>query len=136
MISRPPRRARHGLDSVHYWLSQALQYETRRDIIKMPGIVHWAVPEDEAPVRIECLLYFDLALSLRGILNYYPEGSPFGEQPHDTLTLVHPGHRRQGIGRRLTEESLRLWPQIDLTKQSYTDEGWALAQTLLSRKEE
>jgi GNAT superfamily N-acetyltransferase len=120
-----------GISHVHDWLSQSLQYLTRTDIPKAPGIVHWTVPKNEAPVRIECLLFFDEDVQLRGILNYYPEGSAFGDEPHDTLTLVHPAHRRKGIGTALLKEATCRWPQIDLTKQSYTDEGWALAQTLL-----
>lgn len=131
MPKRPPRRVPAGISHVHDWLSQSLQYLTRTDIPKVPGIVHWTVPEGEAPVRIECLLYFDEKAQLRGILNYYPDGSPLGDEPHDTLTLVHPATRRQGIGTALLHDAKRRWPRIDLLKQSYTDEGWALAQSVL-----
>jgi len=114
----------------HTWESQAWQYD-RPDIPKSFGIVHWTVPKDSAPVPIECLLYFGMFRDLRGILNYYPEGSPHGEQPHDLMVLVRPEVRREGIGRVLISEAMHRWPQIDLLKQSYTDSGWALAQSVL-----
>lgn len=130
---RPPRRVPGSV--THTWISQAWQYN-RPDVPKTKnGIVHWTVPKDEAPVPIECLLFYGSDGRLVGILNYYPEGSPLGEKPHDTLTLVMPSMRRCGIGKALLREALKRWPQIDLLKQAYTDEGWALARTLIQEKE-
>lgn len=146
MLARPPRRV--AGDVTHAWESQALQYQ-RPDVPRVPaGLTHWTVPADEAPVRIECLLLWNppagrsihlgvlpavraAAAELIGILNYYPEGSPYGEEPHDVLVLVHPEHRREGVGTILLTEAMRLWPGIDLLTQSYTTAGWELARSLL-----
>lgn len=135
MTSRPPRRVEAP---VLPWESQAPQY-ARPDVPvpPFPNLVAWDVPAGEVPVPIRCLLYFSKELGfhqqleLTGILNYYPEGSPYGEEPHDVLVLVHPQHRREGIGTALLREALRRWPDIDLTAQRYSREGWALAETLL-----
>lgn len=131
--ARPPRRA--SLGPVHDWLSQAPQYY-RSDVPRTPGIVHWTVPASETPVRIECLLFWGADDRLMGILNYYPDGSPFGEQPHDTLTLVNPQYRRIGIGTTLLATALEKWPEITLLGQSYTDQGWAFVSSFLREKEE
>lgn len=135
MTDLPPRPKRTVPFSItHSWQSQEWQYRTRTDIPKAEGIVHWTVPSHLAPVRIECLLFFwrlpTPALNLLGICNYYPEGSPQGEQPHDTLTLVHPDFRRLGIGSALLREAMRRWPQIKLADQTYTAQGWALVNNL------
>ena len=131
MLTQPKRR----VGVTHTWDSQAKQY-ARPDIIWTLGINHWTVPKDEAPVPIECLLYFNPEGRLLGILNYYPEGSPFGEVPHDLLVLVDPAVRRCGIGTWLLTAAMERWPAIDLTKQAYTDQGWALATSVLATMED
>lgn len=134
---RPPRRLPAGVGALFAWESQAPQYE-RDDIVPRPGIVHWTVPEDERPAGtpVECLLYYGEFLGLLGILNYYPEGSPLGDAPHDFFLVVHPDRRRQGVGSALIREACRRWPQIDLLGQAYTDAGWATALSVLERGSE
>lgn len=147
-MTRPARRVPGDL--THDWESQAEQYEYRSDVPRVgDGITLWWVPRNEAPVPIGCLLYWAppaqsssilagvrpsykaQVAELVGILNYYPQGSPYGEEPHDTLTLVRPDRRREGIGTALLREALRRWPDIDLRAQAYTSAGWELARTLL-----
>jgi GNAT superfamily N-acetyltransferase len=127
-VNRPPRRV--PFDITHTWESQVPQY-SRPDVPREAGINHWVVPAAEAPVPIECLLYRNAGHLLLGILNYYPQGSPLGELPHDFMVIVHPRSRRQGIGKALLEAAVDRWPDIDLMAQCYTDAGWELAQTLL-----
>lgn len=125
----PRRRVPFGL--THTWTSQAVQYERRTDIPVEPGLVHWTVPRDEAPVPIECLLAYTEDPQLVGILNYYPEGSPFGERPGDFLVLVHPAHRRKGLGTLLIAAADARW-HLNLEEQAYTPEGEALADAYLA----
>lgn len=131
-FARPPRRA--WLSPRHDWGTQSVQYD-RDDIPRTPGIVQWAVPASEAPVRIECLLFWNPGNMLLGILNYFPEGSPFSDEPHDVFLIVNPVARRCGIGTDLLKAALRRWPEIDLAKQSYTDEGWDFVSIFLEWEE-
>lgn len=128
-FARPQRRV--ILNETHSWIGQSVQYLVRTDIPRQAGIVHWTVPASEAPVRIECLLFWTERLTLGGIFNYYPDGGPWGEKPHDTLTLVNPTLRRQGIGTALLREAMSRWPAIDLSTQSYSDDGWAFVSSLI-----
>lgn len=132
MTERPPRRIPHNL--THHWHGQAIQYERRSDIPVRPGIVAWQAPLSETyGVPVLCLLHYSGNLFqnlLTGILNYFPEGSPFGDEVGDYFIIVKPSHRRQSIGTMLTLEAVRRW-QVDLLKQSYSDEGWALAESVL-----
>lgn len=130
MIKRPPRRVLH--DITHTWASQAPQYD-RPDITPAPGVVGWQVPPGLTPVPVLCLLYYTEhrgRLTLVGILSYFPEGSPFDDEPGDFMVLVHPEWRRQGIGSRLVREAVRRWG-VDLMTQCYTTQGWMLAQSIL-----
>lgn len=131
MITRPPRRIPENVSPQHAWQNQAPQYD-RADVVPVPNtIVQWTVPPGEEAVPIECLLAYDGFLNLVGILNYYPEGAPLGEKPHDFFFMVNPTRRRQGIGASLIREALRRWPDIDLLNQAYTDAGWETARSVL-----
>lgn len=132
-MRRPARRVPGNI--THSWTSQVVQYTSRTDVPRGDGIQYWRVPDDEVPpgVVIECLLYRKNG-SILGIVNYFPNGSPFGELPGDVLVLVNPAHRRRGIGTALLAEADRRW-SLNFRQQSYTDWGWDLVSNYLTNKE-
>ena len=125
-LVRPPRSI--TLVGLHAWDRQAPQYN-RADITPASGIVSWRVPEAEVAVRIECLLSYEQGadgLELVGVLNCFPDGSPFNDHPGDCFVIVRPDCRRRGLGIALVREAQRRF-DADLSTQSYSPEGWKLA---------
>jgi GNAT superfamily N-acetyltransferase len=125
------------------WAGERGQYDRPEINNRLPGIHHWTVPAELVDgTVIECLLHYsaDPATGgswsrdgvLTGILNYFPHGSPFKDEPGDVLVLVDPAHQRAGIGTALLREAVRRW-QVDLHNQALTPAGVALTRSLEQR---
>ncbi len=99
------------------WETVCLSYPRRSS---RPGVVEF---QPEIDFEMWSLLWYDDASKLRGILNYYPVGSP-AERPGEFNITVHPAWRRRGIGTELLDEAFKRWP-IELDRQRWTAEGLA-----------
>ena len=74
----------------------------------------------DAERYVDCLLYRKDG-NLVGVLNHYPmDMGP--ERKGNVLILVHPEHRKQGIGRALWEEAKQRWG-VTVAGQDLTPEG-------------
>jgi ribosomal protein S18 acetylase RimI-like enzyme len=85
-----------------------------------PGVVEFAPSVD---IVILCLLWYDDHGKLRGIFNYYPDGTKV-DRAGDCNVIVHPQWRRRGIATELMDEAYKRWP-INLDQQTFTSEGLA-----------
>lgn len=111
------------------WASQVRQYPQRGKF--GDHIVQWTfMVNGRHPV--ECLLYYDNARRLRGILNFYPQDVPPWEKKDNVNVFVDPETRRQGIATRLIRAALERWPHLNADQQRYTPEGLALVEHLES----
>ncbi len=100
------------------WEDIAVQYPRRST---RPGVVDF--DPGLSAIRIHSLLWYDDHGKLRGVLNYYPHGTP-AERPGEFNVTVQPEWRRRGIATELLDEAFKRWP-IDLDRQRWTSEGAA-----------
>lgn len=121
------------------WESQVRQYpkKDKPGISYFRGEVDVAASDELTPdglraifsTTVDCLLYRNNKGHVIGILNHYPTATEF-EQTHNVNIWIRPDRKRRGIGRKLIEEALRRWPDINLEQQRYTSEGLAFARKL------
>jgi GNAT superfamily N-acetyltransferase len=112
------------------WEGQAAQYPPTGE----PGIGYFA-GDAGYNKPVDCLLRRDGTGLLRGILNHYPVDMPPWEKAGNVTVLVQPGWRRNGIASALLDEARRRWP-IDLTAQTYTDNGRRFIAAYRRRRED
>lgn len=109
--------------------SQKIQYAE----IGKPGVTYEHYDEgmtnergDIAEVPIDCWLWRDDEGILRGILNYYPQGSPIAianpERPGDFMVIVEKGWQRRGIATALMDACRQRW-DVNFRQQHYTYPG-------------
>ena len=71
---------------------------------------------------INCLLFRDDDGSLVAILNHYDGKNPL--EAADAVNLwVRPDRQREGIGKMMTREAMKMWPGVKLEGQRYTPAG-------------
>jgi GNAT superfamily N-acetyltransferase len=120
----------------HFWFEQAPQHASSGK----PNTIRYEkhVVKQYGPKAIsECLLFYDNAGLLRGIVHHFPNDimrpaqtsigtvMEYVERAGNINITVDPAHQRKGIGTKLLREALDRWP-INLEKQMYTEEGAAL----------
>lgn len=95
----------------------------------MPLSWQWYLPHEQNnfPVRIFALLDYDEEGFLRGCCMYFPDGGPT-ELPGNVTTIIRKNERRNGHATRLLTMVMNQFPEIDLSKQVYSDDGWAFIQ--------
>lgn len=118
-----------GTDGVLGWESQVVQY----DASGPAGISYFAGEVGKGLPPVDCLLYRGTDGGLLGILNHYAVDYPPFEKAGNVLVLVHPEHRRSGIGMALMLEALDRW-DIDPDQQKYSRGGIALVKKFLTTR--
>lgn len=76
------------------------------------------------------ITYRDEEGVLLGVLWFYPKGNLPAKNPGEVEVVVHPDHRRHGIGMLLIKEAIRLW-DIQAKKQRYNPASAALTESWL-----
>lgn len=105
------------MTGIFSWQGQSAQYP-RKDT---PGIHYFKgliSPED----WVDCLLFYDKAGDLVGVLNHFPKDMPPYEKKGNISVFVKPNRLREGIATRLLKAALKRW-RIDLRRQQYTPDG-------------
>lgn len=78
---------------------------------------------------VDCLLLRDEAGSLVAILNHYDGKDPL--EAADAVNLwVRPDRQREGIGKMMVREAMKMWPGVKLENQRYTRSGVYLLRSL------
>lgn len=124
-----PKKGRPGIEYVH---AEGVEFASG----ECAGV------EVRFRTNVETLLHRNSRGDLTGILYYYPDGAPLAdpallgetiwlEEPGNVNIMVRPNRQRRGIGSLLVREALRRWPAIDLTRQTFTPAGRALAARIL-----
>ncbi len=121
------------------WESQARQYSRNA----APGLRYErnTNPRTSPPnAPIDCLLFYDRAGVLCGILNHFPttlsldlgNGWIATEQAGNVNMWVDPTCQRRGIGTKLLAEAVRRW-NVNLNRQDYTPAGAALVNAFQTK---
>lgn len=116
-----------GDASVLSWDSQARQYPP----LDEPGI-HYFRAELGDGRWVDCLMRYDDAGRLVGILNHYPQDIPPYESEGGINVWVHPERARQGIGSSLIMEALQRW-ELRGDPQRFSEGGARLAQAMVEK---
>lgn len=117
-------RMRYGMFS---WQGQAMQY----DQLGPPNEIVYRRYHEGQATFVDCLLHYDKAGKLDGILNTYP----FGAQSPDGMVTEHPGSvnafirpdvaDQDGLYKLMLTDARRRWPDIgedvDFEKQRSTE---------------
>lgn len=78
---------------------------------------------------VDCLLLRDETGSLVAILNHYDGKNPL--EAADAVNLwVRPDRQREGIGKMMVLEAMKMWPGVKLENQRYTHSGVYLLRSL------
>jgi GNAT superfamily N-acetyltransferase len=88
-----------------------------------PGLHHDQRSADGTANLVEVLRWYDDHSKLRGLLVYSPHGVLGALQPGQFFFIVHPRHRRQGIGTKLLGEARLRFPPLDFAEQEYSEAG-------------
>lgn len=83
---------------------------------------------------VDCLLRYNTAGTLVGILNFYPQDVKPFERRGNVNVFIHPDHRRTGIGRELLTRAVELW-RVPLEQQRCTRAGAALVASVQTKRE-
>jgi GNAT superfamily N-acetyltransferase len=94
-----------------------------------PGISYFRGVREDG-YQVNCLLYRDEEGRLIGFLNHFPSDIPLLEERGHGNVMVHPDHRREGIGRKLMLEFLRRGWEGNAQGYRTTPEGAALIREL------
>lgn len=116
-------------DGVLPWQSQVRQYPATGPA----GISYFAGHVDGFALPVDCLLYRGDDGALLGVLNHYPQDMPPYEEKGNVLVLVHPEHRREGIGMALMLEAIDRW-ELDPAGQKYSRKGMQLVASYLTTR--
>ena len=127
------------------WASQAQQYAEsgtpgltlEQHMVDKAGNEVFGIPAELAGPDIsviDCLLLRDRAGSLVAILNHYDGKNPL--EAADAVNLwVRPDRQREGIGKMMTREAMKMWPGVKLENQRYTPTGMCLLRSLMKDEE-
>lgn len=78
---------------------------------------------------VDCLLLRDRGGSLVAILNHYDGKNPL--EAADAVNLwVRPDRQREGIGKMMVREAMKMWPGVKLEDQRYTHLGLYLLRSI------
>ena len=113
---------------------QARQYDDAA--AKPGGVTYYWGPLGEGPNGatrwVDCLLRWDDAGQLVGIINHYPQDVPPYEVRGNLTLFVDPAHLREGIATELVLAAVERFGAT-LDGQSFTPDGLALAKSLRER---
>jgi hypothetical protein len=122
------------MSGVLTFTTQARQYGDA--VVEPGGITYYCgnLPDKPgAPFRwVDCLLRWDEAGNLAGILNHYPQDMPPFERAGNCTVFVRDDCTRQGIATELWDEAVRRYG-VTLEGQDFTPQGARLANALAER---